>query len=167
MELDVHFILLSFLGLLHFQFEYILCSFWKTQLLSLETDFFFIYFLCGLLLEAPKTSMEGLCVCLNPHHVKPRCPLRVCPAEPSPPPCRGDGLLLALSPLVLPFSPTFLSHPSGAPLPPVDLPFLATAKCVFHFVSVVEYYRCSLVALNLKLASVFIFFVVLYNSRRK
>ena len=73
-------------------------------------------------------------------------------------------MLLALSPLILPFTPTFLCHPSGALLPPVDLPFLSTAKCVFHFVSVVEDYRCSLVALNLKLVSVFVFSVVLYNS---
>lgn len=143
----------------------------KLVIISWNRVVFFIYFLCGLLLEAPKTSMEGLCVCLEPPpcgaQAPPEglpCPRQSLPdaghAEPSPPPCRGDGLLLALSPLILPFTRTF-------PLLPVDLPFLATAKCVFHFVGVVEDCRCSLVALNLKLVSVFVFFVVLYNSRRK
>lgn len=146
----------------------ILCSFWKTRLLSPETKSSSSYissvvFFWKLRVRPRRASVSVW----KPHHMKPRCPLRACPAEPSPPPCRGDGLLLALSPLILPFTPTFLSHPSGAPLPPVDLPFLATAKCVFHFVSVVEDYRCSLVALNLKLVSVFVFFVILYNSRRK
>ena len=150
MELDVHFILLSFLGLLHFQFEYLYSLFiLENSVIISWNKVFFIHFLCGLLLEAPKTSTEGLCVCLEPPpcgaQVSPEglpCPRQSLPdsgpAEPLPPPCRGDWLLLALSPLILPFTPTFLCHPSRAPLPPVDLPFLATAKCVFRFVGVVR-----------------------------
>ena len=154
---------------------HILCSSWKTLLLSLETKSSSSYISSVVFFWKLRRHPRRASVSVwSPHHGAQAShkglpyPCQSLPdagpAEPLPPPCRGDGLLLALSPLILPFTPTFLCHPSGALLPPVDLPFLSTAKCVFHFVSVVEDYRCSLVALNLKLVSVFVFSVVLYNS---
>lgn len=59
----------------------------KLVIISWNKVFFFIYFLCGLLLEAPKTSMEGLCVCLEPPPCAAQAPPRGA-ALPSPEPPR-------------------------------------------------------------------------------
>ena len=115
MELDVHFILLSFLGLLHFQF---LCSSWKTRYYLLKQSLLLHIFPLWSSFGSSEDIHGGpLCLSGTPTMCSPGAPPRGCPAL-----ARASPMQAMLSPLLLPAEETgcFLhwllwSSPSLAP----------------------------------------------------